>query len=1296
MKRVALFFACLDLIWLGGMSVTQAQTAPETYPVSLYSLVTTETAPAHPADGWTEFQLPSSGNRDTITKTYLSADAAPVVIEKIENYMTVPVTVQLYEIGFDFPYGGRTMTHFGVTGNGLIYLGTSGTSDNVEKDITYTSSASTYNLADVIVARPLGDNQGYQNPTEPHFVADAQTKIGYYKAPDEDYLIIGIRDLLVSFTLYGQPGDETPTPDKDYNLRVTYDVILYNDGRVMLNPIDLKPQASDAGNGLLYFSFGMFGNSEDAVAATDWTGKSAVVESGYALNNMEVTAEAESSVLTFMLPQECTVPQDINASIQDSEVYSSDFSATLSISGADGWLVFVADNDDVAEKPVSGKSYSTGSWNAAPDEIDGFPVKIFGTNTMVSANGLSPESTSYIYIYPYNAQCLGGPVYAEDPIILPVTTVIGGPTVTVANTTENAVTFNFPDLNSETGILVGIARRDYRNEAYGSRYEITGISGKPHHIGDTLFHNPSTEFSNYSNQGPYLITTAHVGKVENGSLTIGDLKPGTPYYFYFWTATTGENQYSNEYVEKGVYTLATTPHTFTLATDRSPIQDESWLPAGWSSSPAMNSQFSAALFQIGNGMTAQGDPNELRTLGVRLTATGSDAARADAIMPAFLSTHPSFDILYRVNMQASSMMGSNLSQLGEGDTLSVWYREMGQNEWKLASSVTSEDGVWEYASDNYVTLKATVSNVPQDKAIQVRFMIRAIPGSMMSSKIFTLHHVTVEPHLNCAYPENISVIDSLTTHSKIGLSWTDNNTPAASVIYRYRTAGTDAWSEYFAASQPTSTLIRRLQQHTDYEIELQSVCRQDSSLVKTVSVQTLYGLPYQAAVTDLDEWPSDFSAWVGDLGDEIYPDTYHSGFNTERYSTEGHTAIGTSFETSDSKKWLMLPVISLEDMSAPAEYTFQYKAYYDNYATGTKDAVDPQSAFRVLILVSKDGQFSSSDIVDTLTVDTMKTAYQTYTVDLSQYTRQIHIALYAENENIDYSNPDYYEKQMQRMSTYFVIDSLQARYTAEIPCYEVEDINQYDLSTTGITLSWTGYSEEYGIILKNEDNNEIDTVYTKETTHTLTGLEPGTLYTYRIQGYCEEGHRSPSALSEEGFFNTRTACAAPTELQCTKTGSDYAELAWTAGADNDYFNLMYRENAEQKFDTLKATEPEYKLTSLKPETAYVWQLQAVCGSYLSNVVAGNNFTTAVVAIEQPARFANLKVGVDNGRIAIWNAGALTIDRVEMYGANGSLLYAEKFHTASNILLPRVNSGSGMVLVRIFSAGETAVYKIILR
>lgn len=1392
MKKETLFFACLSLLALGGMlfSGARAQTSGLSSPVWTYDLqVAAEadipTLTELTADnGWTLFQfnLTETHTRDTLTKAYLTTGANPVDIAK-------STAVSLLPIGFDFPYGDTVMTHFGLTGNGLIYLGAkaadAGETAEVTRSMVYATSVKS--LVEAIVVQPRCQNTTAATAhIEPAFVADAETKIAYYKGKHQevDYLAIGIRNLWLEWK-YGTTAKQA---------RYSGDVLLWADGRIMARVVgEASALPTENQASLLRLAYRLFGrNGEQMIYAADWQGTANVMAANSSsVPVLTVSSDHLNTMLAFGKSAACTAPQGVAMELGIKYIYATDISAVLrqTAGDCDGWLALVADRAlTAAEAPQDGKTYTHGS---LPDSIGGFPLRIIGKDSVLKVSGLQSETTYYVYVFPYVERCSGArPVYAE-PIVLNFKTIIGAPEVETAEVTGSSVTFRFPDLAADAKVLVGLSRRDYRQDA--DHCILEGISDKEtaYAIGDTLFKDLSETADKSGNKGPYAITTVHNGTLTDGQLTVGGLEAGMPYYFYFWTAT-GETAYSQEYVEKGILTTPlvspATPYTFTFAADRAPEVGETLLPAGWSrSAEGMDAEFKTGEFLLfGETVT---DHDVSRALSAFLTGPGVHCA--DAITPVFRSTHAALGVRYQVRVQSTDMR-SKLEQLTSSDTLTLWWREAGQEAWTLFEKVAGGE-TWEYdeAIGNFVTLKATAAGLPQNKDIQLRFMIKMQIGGKGGSHRFVLHHILVEPHLSCAYPENVAVFDSLTTHRVLGLNWEDENRPTASVVYRYREAGDETWSRPQMAQQPTACKIRFLKPETTYEVALQAVCREgDSSLVKVFEGTTLKALPYGQTLTDLTAWPDGMVIEEGALPEEGAAATKvpkSPCFKVDGYTADEHTYAGTNFNISkNSEGWLKLPVLGMETDAAPAEFTFQYKALYKG-AEGP-EAVDAESPFRVLVLVSEDGSFSRTDSVAELTVKDMTLDFQTCTVDMSKYAGRVQIALYVENTDVSTAN------KTRRTNTYFLIDQLSVRYMADRPCYPVESIEQYDLTTSGITISWLGQSLEYGIILTDEDEDVTDTVYTAETTYTFTDLKPGTLYTYHIQGYCEAEHRSPGELSEEGFFTTRSVCGlptdfnvvgvsdtsvqisakasgerlvhlwsqvggyevekawtgsdatmeilgltpetayavavrnvcaagdssawtqplafttkaaqepekpvcgAPTALVCDSVGETYAALKWTAGENNVSYILSYSPAASASDLTeVAVSETAYRMEGLQPNTAYAWRMNGVCAADTSALAEGPAFTTKEkVGVDPTSRFQGLKVGSSHGRIAIYNVDALAIDRVEVYGLNGRKLYGADFGgTTDHLLLPALDEGSHLVLVRIFSAGETAVYKIVL-
>lgn len=1326
-KRCRFLFAVLALF--GGLGL-QAQV-----PVRAYQLSVEETVPERPVD-WVDFQLKTG--LDTVSGEWLALDADPVVVPSYGE----PLAVETQPIGFDFLYAGLRKTHFGLTGDGQIYF-----TNRVDTALFYGEISGT-SISYAMTARPRIIKWGW--PYDAMVSTDDQSRIGYHSDAENGILTIRFENMML--------WDEISTEA----YRWSYDVILYREGKISVQFRSLAlPDASSANQ--FGFAFALKGEAEaSALYASDWTGNTS--EAATCLRMDAITPPEPGAAMSFNYPLDCVPPSDVEARLKITGNLSTSFSGSVFVEGAcDGALVLLSTTETIEEGPEDGRAYVAGTFWSAGDSISGCPVLIYGTDTTVDLEDLSPAMSYYLLVYPYNDRCLGGPLYG-NPIVLDFATSMAPPTVELLETGEDFVRFAVTG-NEGNDILVGMSTYDY-----GAPDRMIAISGRAYVPGDTLFYS-SEPVSAHS--VPYLMEAVYSGPVENGEFRMEGLEPGRPYYFYFWTESS-ENQYTSEYAPASAYTIGTTPVEFGFATDR--VREDAldiFAPAGWSSSEDLPVDFYAGISAIGGlvgGGSAYTDDHLRSFMGSLIAPLGSSMAEGDMISPVFEASYSALDVTYRIQMASSGMLGNSLAPLASGDTISIWYKEVEDTDWRQAAFITNL--TFDYEDDNFATLRLTIPEVEAGAKMQLRFLIKAVPGGMMSGKVFSLNRVLVEPALPCSYPVDLRVDDSLTTHRALAVEWTDENRPAASVIYRYRESGTEEWSSWLLGEN-TGCVITPLPANTLYEVGVRAVCSQtDSSLVKVVEGSTLHSLPFEADLTGFESVPDGFTTQYGELNGEspvvFSPSTGTNGWHAGCATSNGHVSIGA--RVSGGNMWLSFPPLCMEDQAAPAEYTFLCQAYYQDFNTKEISVLDSTPA-QIFVLVSQDGDFTVSDIVDTLDVEDFGLDYTRYVLDLSGHTRQLHVALMVSNPMPDYTVDEY---------AYFVIDSLRARYTEGTPCLPVEGIRQYGLTAYGVTLEWTGYSMEYGIYYTNQDSGESDTVYTDQTRYVLEGLEPGSLYTYHIQPFCEEGHRSPGELSREGFFTTGSICSVPEDFQVigttwqsvtivarsgsdkivhvwepgtvgsflevqpdtlTITGLNYtteyniavraycapgdsslwtdtlsfttsapccdaptglnavvsateADLSWTPGAENDYFWLMYRESVEAVFDTINVYLTEYTLSELEPNTAYVWQLQAICDERLASAPASSEFTTEPQDTENDA-LGGLSVFAKEGRITVWNPGNRVIDHVEVFDLNGRRLYSSKIGTSGNILLPVVQTESSMVLVRLFSRMETGVYKVVL-
>ncbi len=1304
-------------------------------------------AESRPAE-WVEFKLREGG--DTIGEEWLSVDEIPQKLPA-SNSSAAAFEGRGNAIGFDFPFEDATMTHFGITGDGLLFLGDS------EYFEAYASgdpiSAKNVNLV-YAMPRLVMKSMDIISKT-PFVVTDTETRLCYCSDSEAGLLYVRFENVLLADdvgTLY----------------RWSYDIVLSKNGDISLDFVQLElPDASNStAKYRLDFLYALRGSRDsdgriNSICASSWDGS--ISENKTVRLKMSAGNPGEGDRYTFRCPLECSRPTSITAALTTKTRYSGSFSGSVSLQGQyDGLLALVSSDPDWAGRPEDGRYYEVEDWPfVIGDSIAGCPVLLSGSDTVFEIGGLQPQTEYHLFLFPYNDRCVGGPLYREEPVVLDFVTAMAPPALVLAGMEEAALTFAVEE-NGNRPVLIGAALQNY---AAASR--VLDISGRSYQKGDTLFYS---EKPVENHTGAFLMQAVYAGEVRDGKVRVEGLEPGRPYYFYAWTQET-DTQYTVEYFPIAAYTLGTVPLRFDFSNDRVPDDEEVLMPAGWSSTPGMSITFKAStIIAKAEGGKVQTSDEKRALVGALKAGETENLAHGDVISPVFRTSHSSLNVFFRIQCFNTSMGQMQLSQFSPEDTLSLWYRQEGTQAWTLADVKTEISLAYE--EDGFATLKAQIPSLEEGKNYQLRLAVAALPPTGNTSRRIALHDVYVEPSLPCLYPEDIVVNDSLTTHRALALEWNNGNR-SASVIYSYRAEGESGWSDFETASSSTACLVSPLVSNTMYEFRLRAVCGQgDSSLVKDVGAATLPTVPYVQNFTDSKEIPDGFETGRYSLDGERSDKA--NGFAMGRYSGEGHTALGVQLSASAQglNASLFFPPFCLEDMAAPASLRFQYKAWYNaSVMNPDYDTVGDRSEARILVLCSSDKQFDTADVVDTLHVQDMGLDFAEYVLDLSERTRQVYVGLMLENP----------ASASTDRNSYFVIDSIEADYEGDIPCLPVEDVNQYDLTTHGITLAWTGYSLEYGIYYTNATTGKVDTVYTTETRYVLEGLEPGTRYNYYIQSFCEEGHRSPGALSERFFFWTQAECAvpedfavvealwngvrlasrseavervfciwkkdsrfaksyvsatadtvvvtgleleedyyvcmravchpgdsslwtdtlafatvrpecgAPTGLESEVSATD-ARLSWTPGKNNDYFWLMWRENSASVFDTVQTGFESHELQGLEPATSYVWQVRGICDDAWASPVAGAGFNTEPLANETALSTA-FSVEATQGRISIRNLAGIPIDGVEVYDARGSRIYAGEFHVEGNILLPAMEISGKVAVVRVISGVHQAVYKL---
>lgn len=1319
-KRILFLFGMLPCLFASVPATGQD------IPVSNYRFETGIQNPAPEPSTWTECRL--DGLTNLAGSIWLDTENEPVPLS------SAPSRIEGMEIGFSFPFAGQTFERFGLTGDGLIYL----CNEEGFSPVYSSNILSKADLQYVIQAMPCIKILQWNLISSCNITADDSTRIKISSDQENGRLFIRYQDIKVQDMMA-----------KVFRWR--YTLCLHENGDIEAW-FDRKENASDAQSSLGLI-FALKAVSEDGVLyADDWDGTTILsTQAALDINGLE---PEEGSRFAFRHPVSCTQPEEVRTQFETLICRSHSMEGRLSYEGTcDYLLAILSEEADENPRPQDMHIYTSG------DSIGNGIVVLCGNPgnpTTLTLNNLQADRDYILQVFPFNASCIGGPLYASHPGIFEIHTPPTPPSPGLVSCSYDAVQIGFAPSFSGKNILVGTSNKE------GGTSELTAsVETKAWQQGDTLVFLPS-------GQDSVPILCLYAGAIpENGILELSGLKESNPYYFYVWMQTE-DGAYTPEYRSLKARTWGHAPLTFDFDSELIPQPQDSLLPAGWSEST--NTQ---PAFRI----TETSD--HIKTLALDLT-TATQAYRADCITPVFDPAYSALKVECRIRLTSSTGTSSSFIQFPEGDSLLLQYRPVSSSEWNHLETWTLED-ILTYEEDNFARIESR-AYLSEQSPMQLRFVACGKAHSGIDRTVLSIQSVLVEPELPCAYPQNIRINEEETTHRIISLEWDYPRSSPSATLFRYRKSGDTAWSPYAESQTLHSLQLRGTSPNTPHVFEIRALCAAtDSSLPRQIEVSSLRSLPYLQDLTNRNELPEGMSARFATLpavGKPSFSEEsfMHNGFKTGIPSLEGHTSLGAP---ADGSSWLLLPTLCLEDQTAPASLRFSALCYTQDALTGENGPVDTSVDSRVFILVSPDDSLNASKIIDTLSFQELSgNRFQNIEIDLSGFSRQIHIALAIDNSSL----PD----AMDRRS-YFVIDSIRVSYTGDIPCPPVENIRQSSLTEDGIHIAWNGSAVEYALYLTQASTGKTDTFQTRETELSLSGLEPGNLYLYQIQTFCEEDFHSPGMLSDEGFFTTLAGCTPPSGFSVVSTTwqsvvisghspysrqihlrakdtetypdanwllqwpssndtlrieglsahfhipylvalrsicgegdtSDWTEylefttdmpecgkpenlssdptdtdafLSWDAGSNNLSFLLLLRADPDTEADSIPLDRNEYHASDLRPETVYHWQVQGVCEGNLLSEASRASFPTSPSGNEEFSSRQGFQISITEGGLRIFNPDGREIRQVEVFGLDGKKLLHANPDSKGDVVLPLPASTTGLLLVRIHSEGKVFVEK----
>lgn len=1254
------------------------------------------------------------------------------------------------EIGFTFPLNEEEFTHFGLSGNGSVYFGSTNITPGL---LAETSSGRNllYNSLILPSEKMWSISLGKWVPAT--VLATDATKIQYETVDDVLYI--------------GYEGLSVLDANGDAHLTAAFQYEIEKNGNVSLIVGNLTPEVNDS----YYFRFGLssvHGTTTTTQYLYSWDG----IINRFNTPRLELSTASDVLKLakfTYQTPPPCEAVTDLTIDLagsltSDVNSIGVDYSFRWETAKASTLMMVLSESN------ASLKSYlKDGTTYTNASQINDCPVRV-GTSYFSDFTGLKPYTQYYVHVFPYNTACSDGPVYGQE-IIVPATTALGPvENISVSSVDREKVELAI-DLGSASKYVLAVAEKSLNTNMNAATANLLQ-NGTAYTVGQELTHN-GIKFSILA-----------VGATST-TFEADNLQAGQDYYFYVW-AMDGESVYSKTYVEALDRTIGDAPVVLGFTDVIASAQ-----PAGWSSSTWKNEDYNleGQHFVVNNALF---DFPVYGCQTFNVDGTSSEPASAYVVSPWMEGAGKNFSAVFNVALYTVSGMWeqtvSFYRSLKASDSVIFQMQEQGDGEqWRTIARLDNQtpwagNGFGEIVSGDFSPEKVFRFRVVfyQDYATAVS----------MSGPSFAIESLNVEESLPCKYPVSIVVPEESISYSSVRIEWTDNNTPWAEsfdIRYKKETEGDDEWSTVSATGQ--NVVLENLESSSTYHVEINAVCSADSkSIVKTTSFTTALAIPYSR-----NEWTDDlsemgYSVLVGKPGETLQSDENSNGWFIKDEETEPGTynyvnRVSLSLGYA-ADAWLLSPML-FSAKSGMAKLTLSLSAYEigfdEDWNSVHNDAQGFDEKDSLFVFRSENGTFSQKDRIGAVALADLTVEYQD--IDL-----EFEVTEGAKNVIGFYLSG--VAQADDAFDSYVMIKSIDIDYSAFFyPA--VTNLRTSNLGKTSVTILWDGAAESYALLYKKRTDAEYDTVYTEETQYKLEDLTPGTQYAYRVFGYYGEDRTLPGIVSAERYVNTVKECVPPTDfavvgttwqsvtLTCksedsrqisitaqdmesypeanylvdwsneeldvlqvkglfefglefpyraavralcpgdtsawtetidfvtaplpecgmpTDLLSEYnatartATLSWKSGVNNESTFIYSRMESEILWDTAETFGNSYVLQNVENNKVYYWRLQAICDTWLSSEVTEQK----KVGNESVLPYAkSLSVRVTGKEIVVLNPERRYIKQLNVYSVTGVLLRSYAVNADENVYI-HTDLGQGMIVVEaVGSATEKAAVKAVV-
>ncbi|MBP7497435.1 MAG: fibronectin type III domain-containing protein, partial [Bacteroidales bacterium] len=191
-------------------------------------------------------------------------------------------------------------------------------------------------------------------------------------------------------------------------------------------------------------------------------------------------------------------------------------------------------------------------------------------------------------------------------------------------------------------------------------------------------------------------------------------------------------------------------------------------------------------------------------------------------------------------------------------------------------------------------------------------------------------------------------------------------------------------------------------------------------------------------------------------------------------------------------------------------------------------------------------------------------------------------------------------------------------------CLATTEFNVSEITTTSVLIRWKAAQGAcyYNVVYFPIDKpDNILNKYTQDIKIAITGLNPNTKYSFKIQSRCCNTSQNIFVDSETGYFVTlaenQLLCKTPVEFVATEITQNSVLLKWNKVENACYYMVYYYpvKSMMPAYITVKATSNMINLANLISNSEYEWRVRTICcdaatgTNYESEISEAKYFTT---------------------------------------------------------------------------------------